>query len=64
MTNSEPYSIRIIANSLEKTHQQVANSRQRLLEKGLYSEYLILAEFTQTLNVALIELVRVLASRE
>ncbi len=64
MTSKRNYSIRIIATSLETAHRQVANSRQSLLERGLYDDYLLLTEFCQVLNAFLIELVRILNSQQ
>jgi hypothetical protein len=65
MSNGHSYSsIRIIALSLESAHQRITSSRQRLLESGSYSDYLVLAEFSGALNVLLIELARTLSSRE
>jgi hypothetical protein len=53
-------SIRVIALSLENAQQRIATHRQSFLEQGQYEDYLALAEFSQFLNSALIELARVL----
>lgn len=60
MNRSRFHSIRIIVSSLETAHRQVANSRQSLLDQGLYSEYLLLTEFCQVLNNTLVELAKIL----
>lgn len=60
MNRNQFHSIRIIVSSLETAHRQAANSRQRLLDQGLYSEYLLLTEFCQVLNGTLVELAKIL----
>ena len=60
MSDSQAYSIRLIAISLESAHLQLASYRKRLLERQSYGEYLMLLEFCQALNGSLIELARVL----
>ncbi len=57
-------SIRVIIASLESAHRQATNSRQILLEQRQYEEYLLLAEFCQILNAALVELTKILISQQ
>lgn len=57
-------SIHVIAISLEAALLRVTSSRQRFLELGQYKEYLMLVEFSQFLNNALIELAEVLNQQD
>ncbi len=57
-------SIYIMVSSLETAHRQATNSRQSLLDQGLYSEYLLLSEFCGVLNVTLVELAKILVSQQ
>lgn len=60
MNRNRFQSIRLIVSSLETAHRQATNSRQSLLDQGLYSEYLLLTEFCQVLNNTLVELAKIL----
>jgi hypothetical protein len=53
-----------MVSSLETAHRQATNSRQSLLDQGLYSEYLLLSEFCGVLNVTLVELAKILVSQQ
>lgn len=64
MSRNRFNSIRIIVSSLETAHRQVTNSRQSLLDQGLYSEYLLLTEFCGVLNNTLVELGKILVSQQ
>jgi hypothetical protein len=53
----------ILLSSLENAYRQIVNSRDRLLERRMYAEYLVLAEFCQVLNAILVELAKFVGSR-
>lgn len=57
-------SIYVIALSLEAALLRVTTSRQRFLDLGQYKEYLMLVQFSQFLNNALIELAEVLNQQD
>ena len=64
MNRNRFQSIRMIVSSLETAHRQAVSSRQTLLDRGLYSEYLLLTEFCQVLNGTLVELAKILANSQ